>query len=247
MDPADLARQRTPLTELAHNAKTPAVRAAAYAALVTSDGKPDVLWSETEKNGTARANLIESIVMLPDPDFRAKFQPLLVATLENSRTPGTVRNAALRALPLMGAENAGQNFEILARHLQEGRDLSSAARSVMELPRASWNKDKAPAVTQAIADWAKSNPCRQTDFAGIRRNRSGGNGNGRPVARGRNQPGSARACLIWGSVSLRSRPCANRCAMTLRASSSRPEAVRNHFRKHRHDAPQSRDRSARCA
>jgi azurin len=134
------------------------VRSAAYAVLVVADGKPNILWSDTEKNADARVNLIDSIVMLADPDARAKFQPLLVTALENSRTPGTVRNAALRALPLMSADNASQNFDLLANQLRGGRDLSSAARSVMELPRTSWKKDQAPAITQSIVAWAKAVP-----------------------------------------------------------------------------------------
>jgi len=157
-DTAELMRVRPALSDLAHNAKKPAVRSAAYAALVTAEGKPNSIWSQTEKNPVARVDLIDSVVMLPDPDARAKFQPLLVTALENSRTPGTVHNAALRALPLMGADNAAKNFDILAEHLRDGHDLSSAARSVMELPRASWKKDQAPTVTQSIVDWAKAIP-----------------------------------------------------------------------------------------
>ncbi len=154
----DLLKQRVTLTELAHEARESSVRSAAYAALVKADGKPDVMWSETEKNLSARANLIDSIVMLVDPSFRATFQPLLIAALENSRTPGTVRDAALRALPLMGAENADKNFRILAAHLRDGRDLSSAARATMELPRSAWSKEQAPAVTKAIVTWAEAVP-----------------------------------------------------------------------------------------
>src|SRR2546421_175404 len=101
---------------------------------------------------------IGSIVMLIDPSFRATFQPLLMSALENIQTPVPVRNAALKALPLMGAENASRNFNLLAAHLRQGRDLSSAAGAVMELPRSSWNKDQAPALTQAIVDWAKAVP-----------------------------------------------------------------------------------------
>src|SRR5438105_1854128 len=155
---SDLSRERTTLTELAHNASHPPVRSAAYAAMVTADGKPNTVWSEIEKNPAARIDLIGSIVMLIDPSFRATFQPLLMAALENSQTPGTVRNAALKALPLMGPENASRNFDLLAGHLRQGRDLSSAARAVMELPRTAWNKEQAPALTQAIVDWAKAVP-----------------------------------------------------------------------------------------
>jgi len=81
-----------------------------------------------------------------------------MAALEGSQTPGTVRNAALKALPLMGPDNASKNFDLLAAHLRQGRDLSSAARAVMELPRTAWNKEQAPALTQAIVDWAKAVP-----------------------------------------------------------------------------------------
>jgi len=158
MPPSDIASQRTALTQLAHDAKEQYVRSAAYAALVTADGKPNTVWSETEKNAAARVDLIGCIVMLVDPSFRTAFNPLLTAALENSKTPGTVRGAALRALPLMGPDNAAKSFDILAVSLRDGHDLSDAARAVMELPRASWKKDQAPAVTSAIVEWAKAVP-----------------------------------------------------------------------------------------
>src|SRR5258705_11872594 len=58
----------------------------------------------------------------------------------------------------MGEENAVRNFDILASYLRDGRDLSSAARAVMELPRTSWNKKQAPAVSKAIVAWAQAVP-----------------------------------------------------------------------------------------
>jgi azurin len=156
---SDLSGARTSLTELSRGAKQDSVRGAAYAALVAAEGKPDSLWAQTEKNTAARVTLIDSIVMQLNPDSRSPFEPLLLAALGNSKTPANVRSAALRALPLMGPDYAATNFDILATHLSTGRgDLSSAARSVLELPRTSWNKEQAPAVTKAILDWARTIP-----------------------------------------------------------------------------------------
>src|SRR5205814_107502 len=79
MPAEDLSKARVPLTEIAHNAKENSVRGAAYAALVAAEGKPDSIWAQTEKDSAARITLIDSIVMLIDPDSRARFEPLLVA------------------------------------------------------------------------------------------------------------------------------------------------------------------------
>ena len=163
-DKADLSKKRSDLNKIAGNGKQPAVRRAALAALVAADGKPDSAWASTAKKPADRAALIDSIIMQADPAFRATFQPLLVASLSDAQTPGVVRKASLNALPLMGANNAGKNFGILATHLREGKDLTTASRAVMQLPRESWDKEQAAPVAESILTWARSVPAaKRTD------------------------------------------------------------------------------------
>lgn len=158
LPPKELAKSRAIFADLAGSASRAPVRSAAYAALVAGDGKPDKVWSATEKNPAARAELIESIGLHSDSDFRAAFAPLIAKTLADSKTPGPVRDAALRSLPLLGAENAKKGFATLAANLRGGRDIAVSARSMMQLPRESWSKDQAAPVAEAILKWAKGVP-----------------------------------------------------------------------------------------
>ena len=95
--PQDLGKVRNDLRRLASDTRQPAVRRAASAALVAADGKPDVAWENTAENPGGRVLLIESIVMQADPSARTKFQPLLAAAINETRTRPEVRSAALRA------------------------------------------------------------------------------------------------------------------------------------------------------
>ncbi|HTD68625.1 MAG TPA: PVC-type heme-binding CxxCH protein, partial [Candidatus Limnocylindria bacterium] len=125
--PENLGPVRNNLQRLTSDTHQPSVRRAASAALVAADGKPDLAWEKTAGNPGGRVLLIESIVMLADPSAREKFQPLLVAALADERTRPEVRSAALRALPLMGNENAGKNYGLLAAQLSGGKDVTAAA------------------------------------------------------------------------------------------------------------------------
>lgn len=153
----DLTKSRAAIAGLADGAKQPPVRRAAWAAMIIADANPQTTWSET-KSDTARENLVDSIAFLPDPALRAKFQPLLNAALGDARTSGNTRSAALRVLPLMGAENARGNFVTLAAHLARGLERTAAARAIVQLPREAWVPQvSAPAVESVVA-WAKTIP-----------------------------------------------------------------------------------------
>lgn len=156
--PDNLAKVRLELQRLTSDTHQPAVRRAASAAIVAADGKPDPAWEKSAGNAGARALLIESIVMLADPSARANFQPLLTAALNDSSTAPAVRTAALRALPLMGTDNAGKNFSLVANQMKSGADVPSAAGAIRKLPRDAWAKDQVAPVTEAILKWAKSVP-----------------------------------------------------------------------------------------
>jgi glucose/arabinose dehydrogenase/azurin len=156
--PADLAKAQSKLTWLSEEAKQEPARRAGDAALVASHGKPDLLWTRTDGKPGARVTLIESIILFTDPELRAKFEPLLAAAINNAETPEKVRQAALRALPLMGPDYAGQAFHILAEHLRQNRELTTAARAVTQLPRTAWDRAQAGPVAESILTWAKTVP-----------------------------------------------------------------------------------------
>jgi azurin len=151
--PADLGKARAALTALASNAEQKPVRRAATAALLVADANPSTSWAAA-KDDAARQNIIEALGGIADPTLRAKFQPVLTTALTNN----TLRSAALRALPLMGAENARANFAVLAASMRDGKDRTIAARALMQLPRDSWDKAAAQPVAESILTWAKTVP-----------------------------------------------------------------------------------------
>ncbi len=161
VNPSDLAKLRGTLANLAETAKQPSVRRAAWAGMVAADGKPAAAWADTANNPDGRASLIDSIILLADPSLRATFEPLLTAAIADGKTAGNVRTASLQALPLMGSENAGKNFSILATQLREGRDLSTAARAIKQLPRDAWTREQAAPTAKAILAWASKIPADQ--------------------------------------------------------------------------------------
>lgn len=156
--PDGLAPQRAELQRLTTDTHQPAVRRAASAALVAADGKPDPAWEKTSGNPGARALLIDSIVMLADPNARTAFQPLLAASVSDAKTDSSVRAAAMRALPLMGNDHAAKNFSLIATQLGAGKDVSVSARAIRKLPHDTWAKDQAAPLADAILKWAKAVP-----------------------------------------------------------------------------------------
>ncbi|MCI0745562.1 MAG: HEAT repeat domain-containing protein [Verrucomicrobia subdivision 3 bacterium] len=157
-NPGSLANARQEIAELSRSASHAPVKRAAYATLVASDGGPERAWNDTRTDSSARVTLIDSIILLTDPEMRAKFQPWLTAALKDVSASGDVRRAVLRALPLMGADHAAENFALLAGYLREGRELSATAGAVLQLPRDTWDKEAAGPVAEAILAWAQSVP-----------------------------------------------------------------------------------------
>jgi azurin/glucose/arabinose dehydrogenase len=155
---AEITKARPSLIALGEKARQESVKRAVFAALVTADGKPDNAWADTAKSEKARQSLVESTATLVDPSLRAKFQPLLASVLADAKTSSGVRDAALRALPLMGPDNAKANFATLASYVTKGIDQTSAARAIAQLPRESWDAATAAQVIDSILTYAKSVP-----------------------------------------------------------------------------------------
>ncbi len=126
---------------------------AIYAALITADDAPGAVWNAAA-DPAAKVRVLDSLALIANPPLRAKFQPLIVAAVAVDAT----RAAALRALPLMGADHAAANFTVLANALRNGQDRAAAARALMQLPRTAWNKDAAGPVAEAVVTWAKTVP-----------------------------------------------------------------------------------------
>ncbi len=157
MDAKALAPSRAAIVMLATKAAQDGVRRAAWTALTVADANPQATWTAASPDA-AREALLGSLANLPDPMLRAKFQPVLVATLGDAKTTAGVRGAALRALPLMGADNAKANFLTLAAHIQRGLERGPATRAITQLPHDAWDKTQAAPLAASILAWAKGVP-----------------------------------------------------------------------------------------
>ncbi len=155
--PSELGKVRAALASIAQKAALAPVRGAAWAALVIADGKPDIAWAAA-KDAASRQALVDAIGLIADPMLRAKFQPLLANALAGPELNAGVRSASVKALPLMGAENARVNFPFLASALRDGKDRTAAARAIMQLPRDSWTPEAAGPIAESILVWAKTVP-----------------------------------------------------------------------------------------
>jgi glucose/arabinose dehydrogenase/azurin len=135
-------------------------RLAGMAAWVAMLGSPESIYQGRKDNHGTLAALFESAVLIPDPALRAKFQPLLVETLQG-QAPAHLRKSALLALPLTGPGHATANFALLTDAILKGEDRAAAASAAMQLPRNVWDREKAKQVTESILTYAKSVPATQ--------------------------------------------------------------------------------------
>jgi azurin/glucose/arabinose dehydrogenase len=136
-------------------------RIAGMAAWVALRGSPEPIWRERQDNHETLAVLCDAAELISDPALRAKYQPLLVEVLQIPNIPAHLRKAALRALPLTGADNASMNFAILSDALFKGQERQTAANALMQLPRSAWDKTKARPLAGSILAWAKTVPDKQ--------------------------------------------------------------------------------------
>ncbi len=153
----DLLKSRASLVGLGEVCAMDGVRRAGWAALLTADADPQKSWSEPKRDET-RVLFINSIALLADPALRTKLQPILVATLGDAKTSSALRAAALKALPLMGADFAKANFLTLAAHIARGLERGAATRAITQLPHEAWDRAQAAPLAASILAWAKAVP-----------------------------------------------------------------------------------------
>lgn len=135
-------------------------RLAGMAAWVAMLGSPESIYRERRDNHETLAALFDATGLISDPALRAKFQPLLVETLQG-QIPVHLRKAAIRALPLTGPDHASVNFALLTEALLNGQERATAASAAMQLPRTAWDASRAVRVCKSILDYAKIVPATQ--------------------------------------------------------------------------------------
>ncbi len=151
---ADLAKSREEFSAFAAQNENPAVRRAGFAALVAADGSLEPTWKSTEGDPAARTELLRSLGLHGDVEFRSTFASMLDDAVKDVQT----RDAAILALPLLGRDRAKTNFEVIARHLKNGDSRPAAARAIMQLPRESWSAKSAKPAAEAILAYMKNVP-----------------------------------------------------------------------------------------
>ncbi|RBP46494.1 putative membrane-bound dehydrogenase-like protein [Roseimicrobium gellanilyticum] len=153
-----LTKAKDQLASLARSANLPEVRRSVWAALIVQDRKPDDVWVASADKSEWRTALVQGIGLVPDPTLRTGFQHLITALLNDGSVKGEQRQAALKALSLMGADNAPANFAVLSKHVIDGNERNAATTAIMQLPRTAWDKDKAEGIAQSVLAYAKSVP-----------------------------------------------------------------------------------------
>jgi len=153
-----LTKAKEELTALAISAGNPAVLRAAWSGIIMESKNADQVASLAGNNDKAKLAVVEAISVLPDPALRGTFQSQLTAVLADAKISGSLRKAALQALPLTGVANADANFAVLATHVIEGKERNAAVNAIMQLPRMSWKKERAAAIAESVLAYARSVP-----------------------------------------------------------------------------------------
>lgn len=137
---------------------------AAYAALMTIDGKPDAAWKTALAHEKHLIALLRAIPLLPGTGGAALVRPLLfapVAALVKESPDAETRAAALSALGWTRADSA--TFELLARQAAAGdaAALGAAIPSLQQIPESAWSPAAVEPLVRAIAARARDLPANQ--------------------------------------------------------------------------------------
>jgi putative heme-binding domain-containing protein len=157
--PIDLAKKREDLEKLAAESESSLVRQAGYAALVIADGSIDKAWSAVESESAKLTDLLLSIPLIRDNNFRAGLYPKLRPLLDKSDAED-VRRAAITAIVSVPGHDA-ETFNALASLANAGTERGSAVESLQKIPRKSWPKEQAEPLLASLLSYLKGLPADQ--------------------------------------------------------------------------------------
>lgn len=163
---ATLAKERDAFTRAIDATPPPPPTAlrAAYAALMTIDGKPDAAWKTALSHDGHLVELLRAIPLLPGSGRAADVRPMLfapvAAVIKESTDPET-RAAALSALGWTRRDAAA--FELLAREAAAGDAAArrAAITSLQAIPESAWSVGAIEPLVRAIAARARELPANQ--------------------------------------------------------------------------------------
>jgi uncharacterized cupredoxin-like copper-binding protein len=162
---ATLANERAAFAKVIDGATPPpmALRAA-YAALMTIDGKPDAAWKTALAHDKHLLELLRAIPSLPATGRAAGVRPLLfapvAALVKDSPDPET-KAAALSALGWTRPD--GATFDVLAREAAAGDAAArtAAMTSLQAIPESAWSVAAIEPLVRAMAAGVRELPADQ--------------------------------------------------------------------------------------
>lgn len=156
---ADLAAKKPGLEALIAKAEQPLTRRAAFAGLVTAEGKSNPIWDQVAQEDARLADLVGAVPLIVDTSLRASFQPMIAPLAQKAVTP-ELQQLAILALPAMKGYE-GVNFAALSGLIRAGTERIVAVRALLQLPRSVWQKEQAGPVAQSLVDYATEVPADQ--------------------------------------------------------------------------------------
>jgi glucose/arabinose dehydrogenase len=138
--PAGLAQARPALQKLAAAAKPGRLRTAAHAAWLQS-APPAEIWADLQNVPDRQAELLQSLILVPDNALRAACHPIISGVLRTHNNAGSpLHHAALTALPLTGTQFSDANLELLSAPLLGGTVIPEAVQGLAQLPEPTLRK-----------------------------------------------------------------------------------------------------------
>ncbi|MBQ16887.1 MAG: hypothetical protein CMJ65_07155 [Planctomycetaceae bacterium] len=168
---AELGRVRKRLEILATGSQRPVSRQIGYVSLLTADGNSDAAWRLAARSSAGRKDLLDGLVLLPDPKLRAslhrRVSPLLEKPVGRSKAARNLRLAAFSAATVLPGHETDV-FRTLAAFARSGDERHAAVQAISKIPKYRWDKAQAaPLITSLIA-FAASIPPKQRTRADVR-------------------------------------------------------------------------------
>lgn len=154
--PDELKAKRPALEKLAFESQLPLTRQIGYAALLTSDGSIEKVWTQAEPQADRLADLLLSIPLVRDVNIRAALYPKVEPLLHKAEPP-EVRRAAMTAVAAIPGHDL-ESFNTLAALLKSGTERAIAIAGLQRLPRSSWPKDQAESLIESLVSYLQSVP-----------------------------------------------------------------------------------------
>jgi azurin len=155
--PATLAAQKEKLESLAKESDNATVKQAAYAGLVTAEGKTDGAWQLATANDGTKA-LLAGIPMIANAKLREGFYDKVKELAEKGSDEAT-QVAALEAISSIPGHEA-EEFKLLAGAIQNdtGDKQAAAVRSIGRIPVSKWPKDQVEPLAQSVVKLVEKTP-----------------------------------------------------------------------------------------